>query len=200
MEISTGRLSPPSQVCPHIPKPLEAIILKAMEYSPADRYQSGAAMADDFRRFARGKAISARQPQLADHAVRWLIRNPRRSIASVVAVAAFGLLIVIMMYAHSRSLKVVNSQLAQLNRSFGDTNRELANAYTSWDRAAIGYATICMSSTLPLRTKPMHFATWMRWDSCSHDTVPRVDAIEQRGGCGYARLRMATTEQPLPAA
>ena len=129
MEISTGRLPPPSQVCPNIPKPLEAIILKAMEFSPADRYQSGAAMAEDLRRFARGKAISARQPQLADHAVRWLVRNPRRSIASVVAVTAFGLLIVFAMYVHSRSLEVVNSQLSQLNNSFEEANYELANAY-----------------------------------------------------------------------
>ncbi len=116
MEISTGRLAPPSQVCPEIPKPLEAIILKAMEYSPADRYQSGSAMADDLRRFARGKAISARQPHLADHAVRWLVRNPRLSIASGAAVATVGLLIMTMMYLHSRSLEVVNAAVGAVER------------------------------------------------------------------------------------
>jgi eukaryotic-like serine/threonine-protein kinase len=57
---------PPSQVDPDVPAWADAIVLKAMAKSPADRYQTAADMRADLQRAASGLPISAAAPTRAD--------------------------------------------------------------------------------------------------------------------------------------
>jgi eukaryotic-like serine/threonine-protein kinase len=57
---------PPSQVDPDVPPWADAIVLKAMAKSPADRYQTAADMRADLQRAASGLPISATAPTRAD--------------------------------------------------------------------------------------------------------------------------------------
>jgi serine/threonine-protein kinase len=73
-----------------IPRDLETICLTAMQKSPADRYQSMQALADDLRRYVRGEPILARRANLLKRG--WLLVNRRKALTGMVVagVAAAG--------------------------------------------------------------------------------------------------------------
>jgi serine/threonine-protein kinase len=66
----------PRQLNPRVPHGLELICLKCLAKSPADRYRSAAALADDLERFARQEPLSVRPPSAIEHFVQWTRRQP----------------------------------------------------------------------------------------------------------------------------
>ncbi|MHC4940318.1 MAG: serine/threonine-protein kinase [Planctomycetota bacterium] len=76
----------PRQVNPQLPPALAAIIMKAMERIPADRYESVQALRDDLSEMAAGRAVAGRPV----HPVRRWMRRQRVLVAclGIVAVAA----------------------------------------------------------------------------------------------------------------
>jgi hypothetical protein len=72
---------------PSVPADLETIVGKAMAKSPADRYPTAQALADDLRRFLEDKPIRAKRPSLLEKAAKWARR--RRGFVA----AAVGLLL-----------------------------------------------------------------------------------------------------------
>ena len=65
----------PRKLRPELPWQLEAIIVKAMEKKPRNRYQTAQAMADDLRAFCDKKEIQARRMTRARRALRTVKRN-----------------------------------------------------------------------------------------------------------------------------
>lgn len=126
LEIVSGRLKPPSKVCESVPASLEAIIMQAMSQSPADRYTSAAEMANDLRRFSSGMPIHARRPGRADQAVRWLVRNPKTSIASALGFASVVLAVILTQSLASWRLSKLNTRLAASTATLEHTNNQLA--------------------------------------------------------------------------
>ncbi len=63
--VRRGAIRLPADVDPGVPEPLQAIALKALERSPADRYASAADMADDLGRYLDGRPVLARPSQYA---------------------------------------------------------------------------------------------------------------------------------------
>lgn len=70
---------------------LDAIVLKALEKSPRNRYPSCSAFADDLRRWRDGKQVDAREPRVSERALRYLRRH--RLAVSVASAASLALLI-----------------------------------------------------------------------------------------------------------
>jgi serine/threonine-protein kinase len=66
----------PRRLNPHIPRELELICLKCLAKSPADRYASAGALADELERFARGEALEVRPPHLGQRLWSWTRRRP----------------------------------------------------------------------------------------------------------------------------
>ena len=66
----------PRQLNPRVPHGLELICLKCLAKSPADRYRSAAALADDLERFARHEPLSGRPPNLLERLMQWARRQP----------------------------------------------------------------------------------------------------------------------------
>jgi len=66
----------PRQLNPRVPHGLELICLKCLAKSPADRYRSAAALADDLERFARHEPLSVRPPNLIEQLTHWTRREP----------------------------------------------------------------------------------------------------------------------------
>jgi serine/threonine-protein kinase len=70
---------------------LDAVILKAMQKRPADRYASCAAFAEDLQRWLDGVQVLAREPAIGERAARFVRRH--RFAVSVAATAILALLI-----------------------------------------------------------------------------------------------------------
>src|SRR5205085_1769628 len=66
----------PRRVNKAIPAELEAIVLKAMEKNPQERYATAKELADDLRRWLDGRLIRARRPTPVQRAQKWLRRHP----------------------------------------------------------------------------------------------------------------------------
>jgi eukaryotic-like serine/threonine-protein kinase len=66
----------PRQLNPRVPHGLELICLKCLAKSPADRYGSAAALADDLERFARQEPLSVKPPNVVEQVIQWTRRRP----------------------------------------------------------------------------------------------------------------------------
>ncbi|QDT04707.1 Serine/threonine-protein kinase PrkC [Rubripirellula lacrimiformis] len=124
-EISDGRLTHPSRIRASIPRQLESIILKSMAHVPSDRYATAADMASDLRRFAAGKAIKARRPGIAEHAIRWVVRNPRRTMLTAIVLSSIVLGVIAFQHIGGRRLEAMNEKLASINAVLERTNSDL---------------------------------------------------------------------------
>ena len=67
---------PPRAIKPELPRDLEVICLKAMNKSPARRYECSGELAADIRRYLQGQPIHARPMGYAERALRWCRRYP----------------------------------------------------------------------------------------------------------------------------
>jgi serine/threonine-protein kinase len=76
-----------------IPADLRTIVFKALEKTPADRYNSAEAFADDLGRYLHGEPILARSASRADRLLKWSRRNPIALRATLLALltAVLGL-------------------------------------------------------------------------------------------------------------
>lgn len=90
---------PPRAIDRHVPRQLEAICLKALSKSPAERYASAAALADDLERYGRGEPVEARQPGAVSRLWRWAIRKPALSTRWA-ALGAFYIVELLNYHAH----------------------------------------------------------------------------------------------------
>lgn len=82
---------------PAIPKPLERIIQRCLEWDPADRYPTAAALAEDLRRFLDDEPLQPRNEGIGPY-IRWQFkRHPRASsflvagLLSTIGIAAAGI-------------------------------------------------------------------------------------------------------------
>jgi WD40 repeat protein len=75
-QVRTGNLVPPSHLVLKVPRDLETICLKSLARTPACRYASVGALADDLERYLQGKPILARPVGPVARAWRWCRRHP----------------------------------------------------------------------------------------------------------------------------
>jgi serine/threonine protein kinase/WD40 repeat protein len=82
-----------------VPPELETIVLKALEKTPADRYATALALADDLERFLKDESILAKRPSPLQRAHKWARRHP-----GVVRTALLGLALLLVTIAVGASL------------------------------------------------------------------------------------------------
>jgi serine/threonine protein kinase len=73
--IVKSQFVPLRQLSPLIPRPLETIILNAMQADPNDRYPSAASVASDLLRFISDLPVADRRPGIFGRTVRWFARH-----------------------------------------------------------------------------------------------------------------------------
>ncbi len=66
-----GEFPAPREVCSWVPRPLEAVCLKAMALKPENRFESARALAKDIERWMDDEAVSASREPIRDRVARW---------------------------------------------------------------------------------------------------------------------------------
>ncbi len=96
----------PSTIDSRVPRDLESVCLKCLEKSPANRYESAAAVGRELRRYLEGKPVAARRVTSVERAWRWCRRNPAPTAALVLLcclVAAVTIALALLGRAYERS-------------------------------------------------------------------------------------------------
>jgi serine/threonine protein kinase len=89
--VRRGDFAPPRAVRSDIPRPLEAICLRAMALQPEDRYVSVQALSDDLEKWLADEAVSAYREPWFDRCRRWLGRHRTLVAATTVGVGIAAL-------------------------------------------------------------------------------------------------------------
>ena len=92
--VQSGDFAPPRKLAPEIPKPLEAICLKAMAVNQANRYASPRALGDDIENWLADEPVIALRETWIERASRWGRRHQalvRATVAATLAIAAVAI-------------------------------------------------------------------------------------------------------------
>jgi serine/threonine protein kinase/Tfp pilus assembly protein PilF len=132
------RPAAPRKTNPHIPRPLEAICLKAMEHNKRDRYPSATQIATDVEAYLAGAPVSAYPETTAKRAWRWAKRNRRVLARSATALVVASLaLVAFQSQRAARELQagqVARSQLAQFYRLADDAQFFAASTFANSEK------------------------------------------------------------------
>ncbi|MDP6635330.1 MAG: protein kinase [Phycisphaerae bacterium] len=83
-------LAAPRSIASAVPKPLEAICLKAMAADPDDRYPSAGQLADDVERYLADQPIDAYSESLGERSARWMRRHRTLGVAGIVGLVVIA--------------------------------------------------------------------------------------------------------------
>lgn len=122
--VRDGRLDPPRSVVPEIPRPLEAVCLKALSLRPDDRYPTAKSLADDVERWLADEAVTAANEPWLDRLRRWSRRH--RLLVAVAATATLASL---------AGLGVVAAVQTNARNALASKNEALASAIDARGRA-----------------------------------------------------------------
>ncbi|QDU49628.1 serine/threonine-protein kinase [Gimesia panareensis] len=115
--VEAGEFAAPRNVKRDIPKPLEAICLKAMARSPQERYVSPQALADDLERYLADERVSAFSEPLLIRTRRWIRKHPG-GVSALAATVLVGLI----------SSILVSTVVSGKNRELGAANTALTES------------------------------------------------------------------------
>ncbi|MFM8271363.1 MAG: protein kinase domain-containing protein [Gemmata sp.] len=179
-----GKATQPRDLRPDLPRDLEAICLKAMARTTAERYRTAIDFADDLRRFLDGMPTVARPLAWPGRAGRWLRRNDQ--LVAIVVLAVIAVTVTGLgtwnSYRGSRQtaqLRTDRDTLSrdQADRHRGDRQREYAqhvrDAFLAWRggnaRAAAGQLDAARRETLALNESP----------DFVHDYVSKLSKVDR---------------------
>jgi eukaryotic-like serine/threonine-protein kinase len=113
--VQQGRFAAPRSIARYVPRPLEAICLKAMARQPGERYPSARALGADIERYLADEPVTAYAEPLTVRTWRW-VRRHRTPVMSAMAasiVAVVGLSIGVALLREQRNKAEANYQVAR---------------------------------------------------------------------------------------
>lgn len=116
--------------CTNAPASMRAVVAKAMEKSPDDRYATTLEFAKDLRRFAAGQVTEAERISRSRRVTRWLLRR-QRTLAAMLLIGAVALI------SGYVGLQMRASHLRAIERRLSEQKRQIDEArYASMVRSA----------------------------------------------------------------
>jgi hypothetical protein len=95
---------PPRRINPAIPRPLEAVILKAMDKDKRLRYANAGELADDLTRFLEGQAVVARTAGPVRKLARRLRANPLAAAGAAALLLAVSVMVALLLRGRAESV------------------------------------------------------------------------------------------------
>ncbi|MFK7820361.1 MAG: protein kinase [Planctomycetaceae bacterium] len=128
-DVQAGRLVPPREVQPTIPKALEAVCRRAMQTEIANRYASPLELSEEIERFLADEPVLVYAEPLAQRIRRWLRKHQTlaASTAAVLFVTIAGLM------AFSSIVSGKNAELTELNGELDSQNETLGELNQTLD-------------------------------------------------------------------
>ncbi|MEQ1826952.1 MAG: serine/threonine-protein kinase [Pirellula sp.] len=116
-KVQIGDFPGPREVNPRVPRPLEAICLKALSKDIQNRYSSADQLADELELWLAGEPVVAYPESILERSYRW-VRRHRALVTTLSGIAATSVLML------SVATAVVSNRNLQLNKA----NQDLVNA------------------------------------------------------------------------
>ena len=115
---------------PGVDRDLDAVCMKCMAKTPANRYESAEALVRDLKRYLDGKPVHARPLPWWDRAARWVRREPMKVAAAASILGLLGLTGLLLLQSHRGQLERLENQLNVKERELSDalTDRTLRSA------------------------------------------------------------------------
>jgi len=117
-----GDYPPPRAIRPQIPRPLEAVCLKAMALEPGDRYPSAMAMAEDVEHWLADEPVSAHRERWPERIGRWMRRHRTWTQAGAAALCLVAVVAVAATVLINRARQQA-VELAEQNRHLAEQER-----------------------------------------------------------------------------
>lgn len=162
-QVSEGNLIRPRKLFPDIPKDLETIVLKALEYDPDKRYRSAREFADDLQRFLDDRPIRARRSNVFERTWRLCKRNKLAAALSAMIVV-MGLVTIVVQYCKNQEIhdqyEEINLQnqingalVRQINEKSESVNKESERAKNNLNLALMAFDNLfeTLGGNLPSR-------------------------------------------------
>ncbi len=151
--VRNGHFPPPRSRIADIPKPLEAICLKAMALEPIDRYSTARQLAEDVERYLGDEPVSSMKESWSAKVSRWIRKRPTTTAAvvSAIAVASVGMVVFTSIVGRkNQELRTVNSNLdvknfelqASIEREKQATEAALASAHLAQEQSQLALETL----------------------------------------------------------
>jgi len=121
-KVQKGEITPPRSLDRTIPRPLEAICLKALALNPENRYQTAEGLRADLERWLADEPVAVWREPPSVRARRWMRRH-RTMVTSTAAVLVFGLA---GLAGFATVISGKNLQLSDKNLELDARNQELA--------------------------------------------------------------------------
>lgn len=129
--VRSGVFAPPRARRPDVPRPLEAICLKAMAARPQERYVSAQALADDVEHWLADKPVSAFAEPLGYRLQRWLGRHRSWLFAGaavgLLAIAGLTATVIALGAANGRELEARRQAARERDEAVRERQRALAS-------------------------------------------------------------------------
>ena len=194
-KVQAGDFPPPRLVQPAVPAPLEAVCLKAMARSPADRYASTRELADEIERWLADEPVRAWPEPWAVKFRRWTSRHRVlvSSAAACLAVATVALVIGIIFvegaYAQAREDRqqaIADRAQAEEDRGKADKAKHAALTSAGNEKSAREMSLWLLYFSLDQRlrgsTTPKDNANVLLWQAYGPHTLKMSDAYFERLG------------------
>ena len=169
-QVGESSITAPRLVRPDIPRDLETIITRATARDAAQRYQSGAALAEDLDRFLHDRPLNARRITAIERLWRVCRRNQTLTVVSLVAVAAVLAALIGGWISTSRALDRERAQARRVAVAKREAESSLVEAVNEGRRAE-------SNLDLSLLMANDVFSSIMGGDRSPHDLTMLPDAI-----------------------
>jgi eukaryotic-like serine/threonine-protein kinase len=128
-KVQAGKFPPPATAREGVPRPLEAVCLKAMALAPESRYPSAQALSNDIEAWMADEPVSAWREPLSTRGRRWVKRHRPAVSAAIAVLIVFGAALAAALLRERTNVERLGRAKAQSDRRLDQTLEAVEQYY-----------------------------------------------------------------------